>query len=265
MLALVLPFVAGAVNASGFFIVGVYTSHVTGSVARIGDEIAQGNFRLAGSFALLVLTFFAGAVTATFLVEKANRRHRARYTAALTVEAIALVAVTVVGIVTSRDFSLLHVVASSLLSFAMGAQNALVTKVSGAVVRTTHLTGIVTDMGIEVVRLAAWFQRQTRGHSAFQRALELWRVRGHAELKRLRLHAAIFGSFMTGAIGGPVLYLHTGYASMLFPVAVLVALAAFDSTFGLRPHERTAPAELPAPVPAPTPASSFLAGGRRAR
>ena len=43
ILVMVLPFVAGAVNASGFMMLGVYTSHVTGNVARIGDELAQGN------------------------------------------------------------------------------------------------------------------------------------------------------------------------------------------------------------------------------
>ena len=47
LLAAVLPGVAGAVNASGFVLVGVYTSHVSGSVARIGDEVALGHLGLA--------------------------------------------------------------------------------------------------------------------------------------------------------------------------------------------------------------------------
>ncbi|WP_316568022.1 DUF1275 family protein [Myxococcus sp. MxC21-1] len=45
----------------------------------------------------------------------------------------------------------------------MGLQNALVTRVSGAVVRTTHITGILTDIGIQVVRLGSWLREGTRG------------------------------------------------------------------------------------------------------
>ena len=37
-----------------------------------------------------------------------------------------------------------------MLLFAMGLQNSFVTKISNAVVRTTHLTGLFTDLGIDL-------------------------------------------------------------------------------------------------------------------
>ena len=48
----------------------------------------------------------------------------------------------------------------------MGLQNALVTRVSGAVVRTTHMTGVLTDIGIELVRMRAWVRDGPRGQGA---------------------------------------------------------------------------------------------------
>ena len=44
----------------------------------------------------------------------------------------------------------------------MGMQNSLVTRLSGAVVRTTHLTGVVTDLGIEAARWYRWHRAKLR-------------------------------------------------------------------------------------------------------
>src|SRR2546428_1885711 len=68
ILAFILPGVAGIINASGFFAVGAYTSHVTGAVARIGDELAAGHLWLAARFAIFVGCFFFGALISTLSV-----------------------------------------------------------------------------------------------------------------------------------------------------------------------------------------------------
>src|SRR5260221_4894782 len=73
ILASILPGVAGVINASGFFAVGVYTSHMTGNVARIGDELATGHFWLALRSLLFVASFVGGAVISTFLCIYGNR------------------------------------------------------------------------------------------------------------------------------------------------------------------------------------------------
>jgi uncharacterized membrane protein YoaK (UPF0700 family) len=232
-LALVLPFVAGAVNASGFFIVGAYTSHVTGSVARVGDELAQGHAPGAIKAGLLVVAFYLGATLATALVERARHRSRPRYVDALLAEASMLLVVTMLGLAKPQGIPFLHTLTTSLLCLAMGAQNALVTKLSGAVVRTTHLTGIVTDLGIETIRAWQWL-RTTSGGGGWQVVKLLARAWEVTELKRLRLHLAILGSFFSGAVAGPLLYLRFGLASMLFPVMVLLVLVLFDSLVGLR-------------------------------
>jgi uncharacterized membrane protein YoaK (UPF0700 family) len=254
-LALVLPFVAGAVNASGFFIVGAYTSHVTGSVARVGDELAQGHAARAGQAAMLVLVFFLGATLSTALVDRARRLDRAPYAGALMAESATLLLVTLLGLAEPKGVPFLQGLTTALLCVAMGIQNALVTKLSGAVVRTTHLTGIVTDLGIESVRAWEWLRRAAVDRSRASIVGPVLRFRRAPELRRLRLHLAILSSFLGGAFIGPLLYLRQGFASMLMPVAVLLALVAFDSIIGLRavglPFDRQASsAETPtAPHP----------------
>jgi uncharacterized membrane protein YoaK (UPF0700 family) len=230
----VLPFVAGAVNASGFFIVGVYTSHVTGSVARVGDELAQGHTGRALAAGALVVAFLFGAMLSTGLVDRARRLGRARYVGPLMTESALLLAVTLLGIAQPKQIPALAGLTAALLSMAMGVQNALVTKLSGAVVRTTHLTGIVTDLGIELVRAWEWARATAASQSVWAILRQLRHPRRISELRRLRLHAAIGSSFLGGALVGPVLYLRQGVASMLLPVIVLAGLVFFDSLVGLR-------------------------------
>src|SRR5947208_399096 len=90
ILALVLPFVAGAINASGFFAIGTYTSHVTGNVARIGDELAQGHLWLAYRYLGFAASFMLGAMVATATVLWARHRGEARYFRGLLLEAALL-------------------------------------------------------------------------------------------------------------------------------------------------------------------------------
>lgn len=234
VLAHALPFVAGAVNASGFFIVGTYTSHVTGSVARVGDQLAQGNRTGALSAVLLVLSFFFGATLAAALAERARIKEKSPYSGSLEVETAILIAVTLLGIFEPKGIPWLNTVTTALLCLAMGMQNALVTNLSGAVVRTTHLTGIVTDMGIETVRAVRWLY-VARSNPDFVGVFRtLVRYRNFPELVMLRLHAAILLSFLVGAVVGPFLYLRYSYASMALPITMMTLLIGFDRLVGFR-------------------------------
>lgn len=107
-----------------------------------------------------------------------------------------------------------------------GLQNAMVTRLSGAVIRTTHLTGITTDIGIEATRTLFWLFDRGRG------AADETPGPRAPELRRLRLHLRIFGSFLFGATLGPALYLAVGSVSLLLPVFVLGSLALVDGALG---------------------------------
>jgi uncharacterized membrane protein YoaK (UPF0700 family) len=156
--------------------------------------------------------------------------------------------VTLLGVMEPKGVPFLREVTTSLLCLAMGVQNSLVTKLSGAVVRTTHLTGVVTDLGIETVHVWDWLRHRSGGKGFWHRFGLALRVSDVPELKRFRLLAAIFFSFATGALVGPMLYLRQGFASMVVPVIVLLGLVFFDSVIGLRSGH---PAREPAPVAPP--------------
>jgi uncharacterized membrane protein YoaK (UPF0700 family) len=203
-------------------------------VARIGDELSRGHYALAVHGLSLVAAFFVGAFTATALVLRTKRRRRGRYALALAAETMTLLAVALLGLFQwPRAEGWIRVSTTILLCFAMGAQNALVTKISGAVVRTTHLTGIVTDLGIEAVRMLNWLRASKKSWGLPDVGQGLIDIRRHPELKRLRLHSTIFVSFLSGAIVGPFLYVREGYTAMLLPIVVLTGLMIFDVAIGL--------------------------------
>lgn len=228
VLAFSLAGVAGAVNGIGFAELGFLTSHVTGTATRIGNAVGQGSFLDAGRALALVATFVLGAMTATVLIEVAKRARQPRFQVPLLVEALILVAFTIyTELLESPEPSLKYTLALTL-SFAMGLQNALVTRLSGAVVRTTHLTGLATDFGIEVVRVIVWYQERTRGEGLREHLRQLRYVTADPELYRARLHATIFVSFVAAAAAGVFLFSRIGAMAMAMPVTGLVALIVYD-------------------------------------
>jgi uncharacterized membrane protein YoaK (UPF0700 family) len=229
ILAMVLPGVAGAVNAAGFFAVGSYTSHVTGNVARIGDELASGHLWLAVRAAILVAAFFLGALISTLLILHGRRAGGSPYWRALLAECALVFVFATVSVGSEHRAHLNSLEMTALICVAMGVQNAMVTKLSGAAVRNTHMTGITTDIGIEFGRIL-YDLLHPEERSVVQR-------------RRLRLHVAVLVSFLSGATVGPALYLVFGHLGMLVPCAVLLALAAFDGYVGLTAHSLTASVE----------------------
>ncbi|HEY0840860.1 MAG TPA: YoaK family protein [Vulgatibacter sp.] len=244
-LAMVLACVAGIVNAAGFFAVGTYTSHVTGNVSKVGDELAQGHTDLAVAAVGLVFSFIFGALAASLFVEGAKRMGRARYAAALLTEAAILSAFTLVSAFLDSRPAWLDLLLTGSLCFSMGLQNALVTRISGAVVRTTHLTGMATDIGIELAHLAFWLREEGRGRSWTWRLRLLFGVWKNPEFGKLMLHMAIFTSFAVGAVAGPLLYLRHGHLTMLLPGFLILIMVIVDLILTLRSRESVPLVERP--------------------
>lgn len=222
ILAGYLAFVAGFVNSGGFVMTRSFTSHITGSVGRLGNDLAVTQNDDALAAALLVLVFFLGAVVASLTIESAVFRQRAHaYGVALLTEGTVLFAfILVAGFFHGTSGRMLDLEAA-MLCFAMGMQNSLVTRLSGAVVRTTHLTGVVTDLGIEAARWLRWYRGQgTAGEPAKPQG-------------KVTLLLTIVCAFVTGGISGALLTLRESHWAMLFPafaVFAASALAFTDST-----------------------------------
>lgn len=99
-----------------------------------------------------------------------------------------------------------------VLCFTMGLQNAIVTKASDSQIRTTHVTGMVTDIGIELGKLLYHHSRHDLEPVV-------------ANTTRLRHHLAIVGLFFAGGILGAFGYLAIGFYALIPAAMWLMVLA----------------------------------------
>lgn len=216
-LGAVLAFVAGAVNAGGFLAVQRYTSHMTGIVSAIADDLAVGSLALALAGLVSLAAFVAGAATTALLVNWAHRRDLpSKYALALLLEAMLLLLFGLVGANLKSLQYLLVPTAVLLLCFIMGLQNATVTKISQAEIRTTHMTGVITDLGIELGRLLYW-NRNPEGNS-------IHFVRANRD--RLAIHATILGLFFAGGVVGALAFKAMGFSATIPIALLLIAMAS---------------------------------------
>jgi uncharacterized membrane protein YoaK (UPF0700 family) len=231
-LAISLSWVGGYVNVVLLLSCGSFASHMTGNSTRLGELFVMGNWTLAAQFGLLILCFWFGAVASAFMTEWAQRTGvRSKYVLPMAVEgALLCVLATLVyrhahgG---QADMLLIHAMAN-LAAFAMGLQNATITEISGAVIRTTHLTGVVTDFGLEGVRFLNWYLDRARGRWWSRRGRVLRISQRHPTAQRLLLLFAVFWSFIIGAAMGTWGYLHLPALSLLLPVAFIGWIILMD-------------------------------------
>ncbi|MES2150964.1 MAG: YoaK family protein [Pseudomonadota bacterium] len=212
-----LALIAGALNAGGFIAIGQYTSHMTGMLSSAADNLALG--RVAPALLALgsVAAFLAGAASTAVMINYAKRSEaRHVYAAPLLLEAALLLGFGVAGARLDGASPASMVATITLLCYVMGLQNALITKISNAEIRTTHVTGLVTDIGIELGKLVYW-----NGHPDAAGAPAV-----RANRRRLRVHLCIVAGFFVGGLGGALGFQHVGFAATI-PLAVgLVVLAA---------------------------------------
>ncbi|MCJ2096272.1 MULTISPECIES: YoaK family protein [unclassified Methylobacterium] len=215
--------VAGALNTAGFYAVGFYASNMTGNVSAISDRAGTGDLILAVKALLLVVLFMLGAATSTLLIRRRRRhaRHDA-YAYSICAEACLLAAIGLVALPLAEPARGEALVFG--LSFVLGLQNAVVTKITDARVRTTHVTGMVTDIGIE---LARWLDRKAGDPLAKRH-----------DPDKLRLHLMTVGAFLGGGLVGVLAYRTVGVGLLFAAAAILALLAA--PVLGAR---RSAPAE----------------------
>lgn len=203
-LASTLSFIAGIVNIAGVLSVATLTTNVTGHFAFFAEEIALKNYSKAITILIYIFFFLFGAFTSNFLVEIASlKKPRIAHAFPMILEVLILVFVGV-----SQNFNPNYI--AYLLLFAMGLQNALVTNISQSVVRTTHLTGLFTDLGIELSQL--FF---------YKKEVELKRLTRNISL---RLSIIIF--FFIGCVLGGLLY-ETYKLKILLLAAVTLLIALF--------------------------------------
>jgi uncharacterized membrane protein YoaK (UPF0700 family) len=214
LLAGYLACVGGFVNSAGLVLVGMFTSHVTGNVGRLANDLVDQQLLAAGA-ALSLGAFFASS----FIESRLFARKPTGYGVALSCEAALLLAFSLVA---SRALTVsprLRDMEALLLCAAMGIQNSLVTRLSGAVVRTTHLTGVITDLGIETARWLFWW----RGALLTDRRPSIERP----IVAKIRLHLTIVLTFMFGAVLGCTVASVWRQLAMLLPSGAVIVAACY--------------------------------------
>ena len=210
-LGLVLSFVAGATNAGGFLAVGRYTSHMTGIVSSVADDVVLGHLDLALAGLACLVAFLLGAMCTAIMVNWGLRQHlRSSYSLPLMLESVALLVFGLFGAAIAAWSQVFLPVTVVLLCFIMGLQNAVITKISKAEIRTTHITGLVTDMGIE---LGKWVY--------LNRLHEPSPVKANRE--RLRIQTGLVMGFLLGGLLGAMGFKYWGYVTTV-PLAGLLWL-----------------------------------------
>lgn len=225
-IGVILTVVAGALNAGGFLAVGQYTSHMTGMVSTFADQVVLKNSDLAVVALVSWLAFVVGAGATAILVNHRRRLGTANvYAIPLLIEAaLILVFGSFGGSLEKREFADVSL-AVITLCLTMGLQNALITKISRAEIRTTHVTGLTTDMGIELGKLFYWNRN----------AAQDMRVAVTANREKLRVHAILVSTFLLGGIGGALGFKYLGFISAI-PLAMALAVIALAPSLQQREH-----------------------------
>ena len=222
LLALVLAAIAGASNAGGFFALGQYTSHMTGYLSQIADNLVVGNLAVVATALLALSSFLAGAALSTFLINwTRQRRGRWQFALPLAVQGACLACFAFGGIFTTLPGRLF---ALACLCFIMGMQNATITKISGARIRTTHATGMITDLGIE------------SGRAVYALFHPAGRVR--PDRVKCRILSALVGCYVIGGVIGATGYAVAGFYFSLPLAGLLLALSLPSLLAKARPPRR---------------------------
>lgn len=222
-LAITLSWVAGYTNILTLLVCGQATSHVTGTATQLGLDVASGKWRTGVYMLTVLVTFFFGAALAGILMEGGRKRKwESIYVLPMAVEGL-LLAVFAMLVEWHVDGTM-HGNASKLWltlipSAAMGLQNATITRISGGVVRTTHITGVLTDFGVES---ALWaMTRLGKSPPATTGGVP---ITAH----RLALLSSVVGSFILGACLGALAFEHINRWAMIPAVAFVLWIIIQD-------------------------------------
>jgi uncharacterized membrane protein YoaK (UPF0700 family) len=184
-------------------------TNLTGNTSMLAVALAELDTTAALQLAAIIGAFMAGTVLSGFIIQESTLRLGRRYWVTLLLESL-LLCVAVPLLQRRSDLGM------CAAACACGLQNAMVSTYSGTVIRTTHLSGMFTDLGIFL------------GHSF--RGLPV-------DARRRRLSLLIISAFLCGGIAGAVAFRSLGYATLFIPSGLIAFTALAYSLYRFR-HTR---------------------------
>lgn len=203
---------AGFINAVGVLgLTHQVVSHLTGVSTFLSVEIVSVNTQEVIHLVLVIISFVTGAAFSGLVIGNTALKLGRSYSVALLSESALLLGAFYL---LSNGMMAGHFFASA----ACGLQNAMTTTYSGAVVRTTHVTGLFTDLGVELGL----------------------RFRGRKlDVRKFKLYITLITGFLLGGIAGALLFNRYHFSAMLVP-CLLTALVAVSYWVFLQRRDQSA-------------------------
>ena len=205
--AWILAFIAGIVNVVGLLgFEHQAITHLTGNTSLLAASLATFDLSAALHFAALIGAFVTGTVLSGFLIQDSTLQLGRRYGVALLL--VSLLLFVAVPLLKYKSAYGMYAAAC-----ACGLQNAMVSTYSGAVVRTTHLSGMFTDLGIFL------------GHA----------LRGlPVDMRRVWLCFLVISGFLCGGVAGTFAFQSFGYSALIFPASLTAIVSISYGLYQIR-------------------------------
>jgi len=212
LLASSTAFVSGVTNVAGMIAFLAFTSNITGHVANLAKHIVEQNWSEIVVFVIWLLMFFAGAFISNFIVH--SLEHKSRYRAhsiPIVIEIILLLFVAIYGHNFYRETQTEREVVIGVIIFCMGLQNSLVSTISGGLIKSTHLTGLFTDLGGDV---SEWLHPNT--------------AKTETTRNKIYVRLTVLGFYFFGGIMGGFFFNLYDFAIFYFIPLILLTILYYD-------------------------------------
>ena len=205
-------FTAGTINIASLLIFLSFTSNVTGHYAILAAEISQGNWTQVAVVGGWIFLFFFGGFVANMSVINLNTKSKYfAHSLPIFLEILCLLSVGIYGQFFYEKTLQETEALVALMLFATGLQNGLTASISNFSVKTTHLTGTTTDLGI----LASMFTQKK-----FRKNPEL--------IARAKLLTSIMAAYVLGAIFSGLTYYSLEFRVFYLISICLVIVIGYD-------------------------------------
>ena len=219
ILGYLMALLAGTINAGGFFAVARYTSHVTGELSHAADMAYLGEWKVVVVSVLGVVCFVLGAAHSSWVILWAKRqRFRGGFGFSMWLEAVYLLLFGLWGVMTiALGQFIVPAAALFLLCFIMGMHNTVITVLSGGAIRSTHMTGTATDLGIELSKV--WY---------YQKDSNPRLPNVQVNIPKIKLFVGLMLAFVLGSFVGAWGY-HTVGHHFALPVSLVLFMLGYGS------------------------------------
>jgi uncharacterized membrane protein YoaK (UPF0700 family) len=203
---------AGMCNVAGALACFSFTANVTGHAASFAKHVVTNNWFELSIILLWLLMFFAGAFAANFLIK--SFEHKGAYKAhalPLIIEILLMIFIGVHGISSFEETELYTEIVAAALLFGMGLQNSTVSTITGGTIKTSHLTGLFTDLGAEV---SEWLHPKAERTEALK--------------NKLKLRITILINYAMGGIIGGALFVQFNFTVFFIIAGILFFILCYD-------------------------------------